>query len=112
MSNEEPVIIKEFRDLYNYVRLLGTNINHIHRRLENIEKTINDVGTNLRNAIMENTAEISNIKEDMINKNEFYNFVERLKGSIGEMLPPLPTIQKNQIATGETIKDTEEQAEV
>ena len=111
MSNEEPGIIKEFRELYDYVRLLGRHINQIHHRLENIEKTINEVTTNLRNGIMENTAEISNIKENMVNKYEFNNFVEKLKGSIGEMLPPLPITENDFPATGENTQDTDQQVE-
>ena len=109
--NEEPGIIKEFRELYDYVCLLGRNINQIHHRLENIEKTIDEVNTNLTNGITENTAEISNIKENMVNKYEFNDFVKKLKASIGEMLPPLPVIANDQTATGENTQDTEQQAE-
>ena len=42
MLNEEPKLIKEFRELYDYVRLMGEHINQIHNRLENIEKNIKD----------------------------------------------------------------------
>ena len=111
MFNEEPGIIKEFRELYDYVRLLGRHINQIHHRLENIEKTINEVNTNLRNGITANTVEISNIKENMVNKYEFNDFVDKLKGSIGEMLPPLPETVDDQTVSGENTQDPELQVE-
>ena len=33
MADREPGIIKEFRELYEYVRLMGEHINQIHSRL-------------------------------------------------------------------------------
>jgi hypothetical protein len=89
-SEREPGIIKEFRSLYDYVRLMGEHINQIHSRLERIERNLNETSVSLRNSIMGNAAEITNIKESMVNKFELGGFIEKLKASVGEELPPLP----------------------
>ena len=90
LSDREPGIIKEFRNLYDYVRLMGEHITQIHSRLERIEQNLTETSTSLRNSIMGNAAEITNIKESMVNKYELGGFIEKLKASVGEELPPLP----------------------
>jgi DNA anti-recombination protein RmuC len=90
MSIEEPNLIKEFRELYDYVRLLGTHVNSIHSRLEKIEANINELNVTHSNSLKENAIEIAVIRENMVNKNEFNDFIEKLKASFNENLPPLP----------------------
>ena len=94
MSDSEPNIIKEFRGLYDYVRRMGENIIQIHDRIERIEKSINEINSNHSNYIRESTMEIANIKENMINKHEFTDLIERMRASMSETLPPLPTTTK------------------
>lgn len=94
MSENEPNIIKEFRNLYDYVVLMGRHINGIHNRLETIEENIKEINSNHSNFIRENSAEMAIIKENMVNKDEFNNFIEKMKVSIGETLPPLPTVRE------------------
>lgn len=94
MSENEPNIIKEFRNLYDYVVLMGRHINGIHNRLEMIEENIKEINSNHSNFVKENSAEMTIIKENMVNKYEFNNFIEKMKVSIGETLPPLPTVKE------------------
>jgi DNA anti-recombination protein RmuC len=96
LSDNEPVIIKEFRELYDYVRLLGEHIKAIHNRLEKIENNINEISVNHSNFIRENTSEIVNIKENMVNKYELNDFIDKLKASVGEMFPLLPALASKQ----------------
>lgn len=90
MLDEEPKLIKEFRELYDYVRLLGTHVNTIHSRIEKIEATINELNVTHGNSLKENATEIAVIRENMVDKNEFNDFIEKLKTSFSETLPPLP----------------------
>ena len=94
MSDEEPNLIKEFRELYDYVRLLGKHINIIHDRLEKIDTTVNELSVTHGNSIKENAMEIAIIKENLVDKNEFNDFIEKLKISFSETLPPLPSTEK------------------
>ena len=100
MADNEASIVKEFRNLYDYVCNLGKCINQIYSRLEHIEKTINEISLNHSDFVSENTQEITNIRENMVNKDEFNDFIERMKISIGDILPPLPSLEK-EITAGE-----------
>lgn len=96
MSDNEPNIIKEFRNLYDYVVLMGRHINGIHARLDAIEENIKEISSNQSNFLRENTEEMAIIRENMVNKDEFNNLIEKMKISIGEELPTLPTLQKEE----------------
>ncbi len=96
LSRDEPALIKEFRELYNYVVLMGRHINEIHNRLGKIEESINEVKMNHSSFVRENSAEIANIVENMVSKSEFNDLVERMEKSMAEMLPPLPTLTKEE----------------
>ena len=99
MSESEPNIIKEFRTLYDYVRLMGENVIQIHGRIEKIENSINDINSTHSNLVNENTREIANIKNNMVNKNEFSDLIERMRASMSEILPPLPSLTKEKSMT-------------
>jgi len=73
---------------------MGKHINQIHTRLEKIESSINEINTSHSDFIRENLSELSNIRETMVSKEEFGDFVEKMKISLGEMLPPLPALIK------------------
>ena len=94
MSDNEPNLIKEFRELYDYVRLMGKHITQIYSRLEMIEKSLNEINSSHSSFIKENSEELATIRMNMVNKQEFNAFIEKMKTSIGEMLPPLPTLLK------------------
>lgn len=109
MSDNEPNLIKEFRGLYDYVRLMGEHINQVYSRLDRIEKNINEISASQRRFAEESIAEITNIKNNMVSKNEFNNFMERLKGSMGETLPPLPNMNGEANAEKATQEANEHQ---
>lgn len=109
LSNREPSIIKEFRELYEYVRLMGDHINQIHSRLDNIDKNINDISSSHRNAIIENTAELKNMKENMVNKYEVDALIEKMKASVGEPLPSLPLLANKPPQVSEVSEDMDEE---
>ena len=102
MSDNEPNIIKEFRNLYDYVVLMGRHINGIHDRLETIEESIKEINTSHSNFVKENSAEMTIIKENMVDKDEFNSFVEKMKISIGEALPPLPKLEMETLQVEES----------
>jgi DNA anti-recombination protein RmuC len=101
MSDDEPKIIKEFRGLYDYVRLMGEHVNQIHTRLERIEKNINEIVSNQRNHNTEVAKEIGTIKANMVYRSEFNDFIEKMKSSMGEELPSLPILRKEPTQEGE-----------
>jgi DNA anti-recombination protein RmuC len=109
MADREPGIIKEFRELYEYVRLMGEHINQIHSRLDKIERDMNEVSSSHRNAITENAVELKNVKERMINKYELDDFVEKLKASVGEELPSLPLLANKPPQVDEVTEDVTEE---
>jgi hypothetical protein len=94
MSENEPNIIKEFQNLYNYVVLMGKHINGIHSRLDTLEASLKEIDLIYNNFVRENTAEMTMIKETMLKKDEFNNFIEKMKISIGENLPALPILSQ------------------
>ena len=106
MYSNEPSIVKEFRNLYDYVCNMGRCINQIHDRLEKIEKNLSEISINHITFVEENTAMITNIRDSMVNKNEFNGFIEKMKVSLGEMLPPLPTLEKEMPPTEESSQET------
>jgi DNA anti-recombination protein RmuC len=104
MADREPGIIREFRELYEYVRLMGEHINQIHARLEKIERDMNEINATHRSAITQNAAELRTVKEQMINKYELDDFVEKLKASVGEALPSLPSLATKPPSVAEGTK--------
>ena len=106
LYSNEPSIVKEFRNLYDYVCNMGRCINQIHDRLEKIEKNLSEISINHITFVEENTAMITNIRDSMVNKNEFNGFIEKMKVSLGEMLPPLPTLEKEMPPTEESSQET------
>ena len=105
MSDIEPNIIKEFRNLYDYVVLMGRHINGIHSRLETIEESIKEINTSHSNFVKENATEMTIIRENMVDKNEFNSFVEKMKISIGEELPSLPKLEREKMQADESSRE-------
>ena len=96
MSRDEPPLIQEFRELYNYVILMGRHINEIHTRLGKIEESIKEISESHSSFVRENSAEMANIRESLVSKSEYNDLVDRMEKSMGEMLPPLPILTKEE----------------
>ena len=109
MFDREPSIIKEFRELYEYVRLMGDHINQIHSRLDKIDKNINEVRSSHRTAIRENTAEIKEMKENMVNKYELDDVIEKMTARVAETLPSLPILANKPPQIKEVSEDIDEE---
>ena len=98
-QNHEPAIVREFRELYNYVYDVGKYVNLIYKRLERIEIMIDEISTKIDERTTANRSDISEILEKMFTKSEFNEFTEALRSNIEEKLPSLPEIL-------ETVKET------
>jgi hypothetical protein len=61
--DQEPLIITEFRELCDYVRLLGQHVQLLHTRLEQLETLITEVDSHQQTAIQEHTLEIAKIRK-------------------------------------------------
>ena len=102
-KNREPALVREFRELYNYVYDVGKYVNIIYKRLEKIETMIDEISTKIDERTTANRGAISEILEKMFTKSEFNEFIEELRGNIEEKLPSLPEIL-------ETIKERPSQS--
>jgi histone deacetylase complex regulatory component SIN3 len=91
-ENHEPALVREFRELYNYVYDVGKYVNLIYKRLEKIETMIDEISTKIDDRTTANRRDISEILEKMFTKSEFNEFTEALRGNIEEKLPSLPEI--------------------
>ena len=99
MSENEPNLIKEFRGLYDYIRIIAGHIVKIQNQIEVIEGSISAIKLAHAKLVAESTTELTNIRENMVTKNEINNFMAPLEWNMKETLPPLPTLKDEQPAT-------------
>ena len=112
MPQREPALIKEFRDLYDYVFELGRHITLVYKRLENIEIGLKEISEKFNESTTINRNEIVDIKEKMFTKSEFDDFISGLRAKVEETLPSLPQTQSLNIETSElTLKQETESLE-
>lgn len=89
IPEKEPAIIHEFRTLYEYVRLMGDQVNQIYSRIDRIEHNVNALNERSHGDITTNFRDLARIKEIMVKKKEVIVFFERLAASV----LPLPEIK-------------------
>lgn len=106
IPQREPALVKEFRDLYDYVFELGKHITLIYKRLENIEIRLKEISVELNESSTINQNEIVDIKEKMLTKSEFDDFIGGLKAKVEDTLPSLP---ESPLANFETSEPTSSQ---
>lgn len=112
IPQREPALIKEFRDLYDYVFELGRHITLVYKRLENIEIGLKEISEKFNESTTINRNEIVDIKEKMFTKSEFDDFIGGLRAKVEETLPSLPQTQSLNIETSElTLKQETESLE-
>ena len=78
-------------ELISYVKRLGENINVVYTRLEKIEAKIDSVSEDLgvvKEGLESNKIEINELRESLVKKSEFDEFVKKLTESFSEILPP------------------------
>lgn len=80
-------------ELADYVKRVGEHINLVYKRLEEIEGKLNSLSgeiSELKAAIGTNKADIDSLRESVVSKSEFDDFVKKLTESFRELLPPVP----------------------
>ena len=102
IPQREPALVKEFRDLYDYVFELGRHITLVYKRLENIEIRLKEISEKFNESTTVNRNEIVDIKEKMFTKSEFDDFVGGLRAKVEETLPSLPQTQSDNFSTLES----------
>lgn len=84
----ESDIVNSFRELLNYVTILGDHINHIYDHLEKIETDVVKAKEELGASIAENKEELESIKGTMITKSEFNDILQKLNQPFEKFVPP------------------------
>ncbi len=102
LPQREPALVKEFRDLYDYVFELGRHITLVYKRLENIEIRLKEISVEFNESSTINRNEIVDIREKMFTKSEFDDFVSGLKAKVEETLPSLPESPLDNFQTSES----------
>ncbi|MFH0749254.1 MAG: hypothetical protein V1915_05005 [Candidatus Bathyarchaeota archaeon] len=109
MAENDPELVKEWRELYIYVRSLGDQVLRLHNRLETIEKNVEEITAIHRTFFGENKVVLQHIREHMLHKREFGNFVEHLNNSMGGTKPPLPILAKEALEAPKPPEQTKAQ---
>jgi len=86
----EPALLRDFRELYDYVYEVGRHVNLIYKRLERIETKLNEISERFDESTTVNRRDIVDIREKMLTRSEFDQFVDALKAKVEETLPSLP----------------------
>jgi DNA anti-recombination protein RmuC len=88
--DQEPAIIKEVRALYDYVKLMGDQVNQMYARIERLETKIRDLSERSRRDVSTNARELAHLREIMVKKEVVTDLFERLAASA----LPLPAIEE------------------
>ena len=89
-QGREPALLRDFRELYEYVYEVGRHVNLIYKRMESIESQLKEDSEKFDEATKANRRDIADIQEKMLDKSEFEEFVAALKAEVEEKLPSLP----------------------
>lgn len=113
IPQREPALVKEFRDLYDYVFELGKHITLVYKRLENIEIRLKEISVEFNESSTVNQSEIVDIREKMFTKSEFDDFVGGLKAQVEDTLPSLPespltNFETSELTSGQKTEPTQE----
>ena len=86
----QDVLLKQFHELHQYVRLIGEHINQIHTRLDTIDRAIHDMMNEHKASTDTNKTELEKIKEIIVSKSEVTQILQELNNSFKGVLPELP----------------------
>jgi len=87
----ETNIVNSFRELLNYVSVLGEHVNQIYDHLEKIEMDIDKAKEELGASIADNKKDLESIKKSMITKTEFNDTLQKLNQPFEKFTPPKTT---------------------
>jgi hypothetical protein len=90
IPDKEPAIINEFRMLYDYVRLMGDQVNQIYSRIDRLENGISVLNERSHGEIRANFRDLVRIKELVMSMKEVTAFFESLAASV----LPLPELRE------------------
>lgn len=102
MTLEDPVetspsrgmLLQRFRDLHEYLSLLGEHINLIHTNLNQIEKNLDEMRSEQKSTIESTTTELEQIKRLMVTKTEVEGLLQELNDVIKGAFPLLTIISE------------------
>lgn len=90
-SENETEIVNSLRILLSYVNELGVNVNRIYDRLEKIETDVNNIRTELTEAVSNTQKDLADTKKSMITKPEFREVLKKLNQPFEKFTPPKTT---------------------
>ena len=88
MSNRESLLLR-FRELHDYVRLMGEHVNQIHSHLDNIEKKIDEITKEQASSAESAKVEFESLRELMTTKSELEGLLMEINDTIKGALPTL-----------------------
>ena len=94
-QNSELDIVNNFRELLDYVSILGKSLNQINDHLKEIDTIIVNLKKDLRESISENKEMLESIKHNIVTKSEFNDIIQKLNQPF-EKFPPLQTPKKTR----------------
>ena len=93
-SSSRGLLLQRFRDLREYLCLLGEHINLIHNSMERIEKNISEMQNQQASTVEQSQKDLQQIKEIMAAKSEVEALLQELneavKGAFPSILSPIP----------------------
>ena len=95
----ESNIVNSFRELLNYVSVLGEHVNQIYDHLEKIETDFAKTKEELEASIAENKNELESIKKATITKSEFNEILQKLNQPFEKFTPPKAPERTRKIRT-------------
>lgn len=84
----ESDIVNSFRELLNYVSILGEHINQIYDHIEKIELDVVKIKEDFGSSIAENKENLESIKKNIITKTEFNGILQKLNQPFEKFTPP------------------------
>jgi hypothetical protein len=88
-SSSRVLLLQRFRDLREYLCLLGEHINLVHDSIDRIEKNIDEIRNEHRSNIEENQKELQQIKEIMVTKAEVESLLKELNDAVTGAFTPI-----------------------
>ncbi len=93
-SSSRGLLLQRFRDLKEYLCLLGEHVNLIHNSIDRIERNISEMQNQQKSTLEQSQKELQRVKEVMVVKSEVESLLQELneavKGTFPSILSPIP----------------------
>ena len=94
VQSSREMLLKRFRDLKEYLCLLGEHVNLVHSSIERIEKNISEMQSQQMSALEQTQKELQQIREVMVVRSEVDSLLrdlnEAVKGTFPSILSSVP----------------------